>query len=110
MADATNDQIQRFANERLRPWAEHARALYLEAKDHQAVIDDIYEALATHNNPNNWTDNRTDGPPHLLTANDVLALNTAIVAFIAAVEGGDSSQFDDQWPVVLDACVRPVQG
>lgn len=107
MPKATDEQVQRFVNERLRPWAERVRALYLEAKDHKAAIDDVYVAMTE--NPT-WSDNRTDGPPHLMAVSDVLAMNTALTAFIAVVEGGDPGVMDDfaaQYPVVLDACVRP---
>lgn len=113
MARATDLQVQQYVNERFRPFAEQMRAAYLAAKDHKAVIDDVYEHVSGANAiASTWTDQRTDGPPHLLTANDVLAFNTFLDAFIAFVEGGLTTVMDDggaQWPVMQDACVRPVQ-
>jgi len=99
MAAATNEQIQRFVNERFRPWAEAMRAVYLQAKDHRASLDDVYEAL---NGANTWDDNRSDGPPHLLSDNDVLAWNTFMANLITFIEG------QAEWSVVLKACVRGV--
>lgn len=102
MAIATNQQIQQFVNERVRPRAEQIRALLLAMEDDRAAFDDIYEALATNSNPNNWADDRPDGPPHLLTASDVLAWNTFLYNAVTAFNG------DAQLPVVLKGCVRPV--
>lgn len=109
---ATNAQVQQYVNERVRPWAERARALYLEAKDHKAAIDDVYANLT--DNPT-WQDQRADAPAHLLTPSDVLAWNTFITGLVALVEGGAGAAeacaaAPAQWPVVLDACVRPVNG
>ena len=108
MAVATNDQVQRFVDERLRVRAELFRKLYLSCKDDKAAIDDIYAAL-TQPTPT-WVDTRPDSPPHLLTKDDVLALNTALTGLIALVEGGttgDMTAFAGQWAIVLKACVRP---
>ena len=95
---ATNQQVQTFANERVRPWSELMRSVYLLAKDHKANLGDVYDNLT--NSPN-WTDSRTDGPPHLLVPNDILAFNTFITDIIAAIEG------NAQWPIIQKACVRP---
>lgn len=111
MAIATDAQVQNYVNQRVRVRAEQIRALYLACKDDKAAIDDIYAAL-TQATPT-WTDDRPDGPPHLLTPSDVLAWNTFVSGFIALVEGGqaeDMTAAAAQYPVVLDACVRPVQG
>ena len=98
MAEATNAQVQTFVNERMRPWCEQARALYLLSKDHTAAIGDVYANLTT--SPD-WTDNRADGPPALLGPNDVLAWNAFMVAFNTFVEGNAN------YTVILKACVRP---
>lgn len=95
--EATNEQVQTFVNERLRPFAERARALYLLSVDHRAAIDDVYENLTT--SPT-WTDDRTDGPPHLLVPNDVLAMNSFMAAFNTFVEG------NAEWAIILKACVH----
>lgn len=105
---ATNAQVQAFVDSRVRQRCEQIRALYTSLKDDLAVIGDVYANLT--NSPD-WTDNRTDGPPHLAVPNDVLAFNTAASALIAVVEGGATSAMDDfapQYPVILNLCVRPV--
>ena len=112
MATASDAQVQKFVDTRIRPRSEQIRALYLSIKDDTAAIGDIYEAL-TQPSPT-WKDNRTDGPPHLMTPSDVLAINTAYDRFIKLVEGtlqaGEVGDFHGQYPVILDACVRPSQG
>jgi hypothetical protein len=99
MARATDEQVQQFVDQRIRPRAEQARLLLLAMQDDVALIDDVYEALAT--DPT-WTDARTDGPPHLLTASDVLAIHSFATAMIAAMNG------HAQLPVVREACVRNI--
>lgn len=95
---ADNNQVQRFADERVRPHCELARALYIRLKDDRSAIDDIYAYLAGQND---YSDQRIDGPPHLLSGNDILAFNTFAADFVAFVEA------NSQWPVVLKACVQP---
>jgi hypothetical protein len=97
---ATDQQVQQFVNERVRPRAEQIRALLLAMEDDRAAFDDVYAAL-TAQSPT-WADNRTDGPPHLLTKDDVLAWNTFLSDSITAMRG------NAQLPIVLKACVRPV--
>ena len=99
MAAATNAQVQAFVDQRVRPRCEQIRALVLAMQDDIAALGDIYANLT--NNPT-WVDNRTDGPPHLLTANDVLAYNTFVN------DANTAMSKDVQYPVVLAACVRPV--
>lgn len=96
---ATDQQVQQFVNDRVRVRAEQIRALKNSLADDIAAIDDIYAALAS--DPT-WTDNRTDGPPHLLTPSDVLGIHSFNVAMLAAING------HNQLPVVLKACSRPV--
>jgi hypothetical protein len=95
---ATNEQVQAYVNERVRPWSESIRAAYLQAKDHKAAIDDVYANLT--NSPT-WDDSNSSNPPHLLTPDDVLAWNAFVTAFIGFVEG------DSNYAKILDACVRP---
>lgn len=99
---ATDEQVQRYVDERVRVRCEEIRALLNAINDDKAAIDDVYAAL-TQPNPT-WTDNRTDGVPHLATPNDVLAWNTFITNLKTTMEG------DAQLPVVLSLCVRPVNG
>lgn len=102
MPIATNQQVQAFVDQRIRPHAELVRSLALEYADDISEIDDIYAAL-TQPSPT-WTDNRTDGPPHLLTPPDVLAINTFMNDIKAAILN------DAQYAIVLKACVRQVAG
>jgi len=98
VAVATNQQVQDFNDERLRPFSEAMRAVFNFAVDVRATIDDVY------NNVNDggtiYTDTRTDGPPHLLTPADVLALNGFCEDFKSFVNGHAAK------PVVMKACVR----
>lgn len=108
MAVASNTQVQNYVDQRVRPRSEQIRALYLALKDDKASIDDVYANLTS---PTPWADTRTDGPPHMLSAADVLAWNTFITGVIALVEGGstvDMAASAAQYPKVLQACVRGV--
>jgi len=96
---ATNEQIQRWSNERTRVRAEQIRELLLAMEDDIAAIGDIYATLV---DPGDWTDNRTDGPPALLDAGDLLAMNTFVNEMATAMRASQ------QLPVVLKACVSPV--
>ena len=98
MAAATDLQVQTYVDQRIRPFCEAARALKAEIDDIKATIDDVYAAL-TEPNPT-WTDNRTDGPPHLLSPSDVLAINTFVTDLQTAIAN------DAQYSIVLKACVR----
>jgi hypothetical protein len=97
---ASNGQIQNFVDSRIRVRAEQIRALYLAMKDDKAEIDDIYAALNVESP--SWSDSRDDGPPHLLAASDVLAINAFYDAVIDAIDN------QGQYAVVLKACVRPI--
>ena len=114
MPQATDQQMQAYADQRVRPFAEQARALYLAAKDHKAAIDDEYARAA---GANAWADARTDGPPHLLVAggganpDDFLNFNAYLTAFISFIETGTSVTGQSAaWAVLQRACVRTVTG
>ncbi len=100
MTIATDAQVQNYVNTRVRPHAEFTRALNLMLADDISAISDIYAAL-TQQSPT-WQDNRTDGPPALLIPSDVLAFN----AFMHDVQSFIANHA--QYPIVLKACVRPV--
>lgn len=97
---ANNEQIQSFVDERIRVRAEQIRALYLAMKDDRAAIDDVYAALNVQEPT--WSDTRSDGPPHLLDASDVLAMNSFCADILAAIDN------QGQYPIIVKACVRPV--
>lgn len=118
MAEATNAQMQAFADDRVRRRAEQARALYLACKDDKAAIDDVY---ARANGSNRWDDARTDGPPHLLQSgnsanpDDMNVYNAWITALISIIDGtGDdaanAAALRSNWAAFQRACVRPVGG
>lgn len=99
--EATDQQVQTFVNERMRPWCEQARALYLLSKDHTAAIGDVYANLTT--SPT-WTDQRTDGPPSLLGPNDVLSWNSFMVELNKLFEGQQATT--TEYSIILKACVH----
>lgn len=115
MAEATNAQCQTWANERVRPDSEMIRGLLLRIESNNASVGSVYER---HAGSGGWVDDRTDGPPNLLTGNDVLAFNTICVALAAILRGtlpNDAAKIDAcnnvaaQMAIVLKACVRPVE-
>jgi len=116
MAEATDQQMQVFANERVRVRAEQIRALFASCADDAGSIDDIYSRAVGNNR---WEDARTDGPPHLLMSgdsaspDDMLNYNTALVRINQFKTGtfanvGEANEFAALWSVLQDACVRPV--
>ena len=125
MAEATNVQMQTFANERVRPFAEQFRAVLVAARDHKSAIDSVYER-ATKNPPvlGVWNDGRTDGPPKLLKSgysaqntpsnpDDMTNFNSFVSAMLDILDGvgtdsTNAATLRSAWPVLIDACVRPV--
>lgn len=99
MAKATDQQVQDYANARIRVRCEQIRDLLIAMEDDKSAIDDVYAAMA--DSPT-WEDTRSDGPPHLLTPGDVLAWNTFLSDMITAMRG------NAQLPIILKSCVRPV--
>lgn len=97
MAKATDDQIQRYVNERVRKRSEQIRALLLAMEDDKSAIADVYEALT---DAPTWTDSRQDGPPHILTKDDVLAWNAFITDIISNMRN------NAQLPIIFKSCVR----
>ena len=102
MANATDQQVQSFVDQRVRPRAEQSRNLATLMLEDIASIDDIYNALNVQTPT--WSDNRTDGPPHLAAPADVLAFNAFLHDVSASITG------HAQYPVVQKLCVRPIVG
>lgn len=104
---ATNQQVQVYVDTRIRPRAEQFRNLVLACADDKTAIEDVF-AAATQ--PTNWTDQRADGPPHLLALSDILVYNSIVSLFAKFVAGTATSQdvadFAGNWPVFQHACVR----
>jgi len=116
MPEATDQQMQAFADQRIRPFAELCRQLYNLAADDKASIDDEY-ARAT--GLNRWNDARTDGPPHLLQSgnaaspDDFTNFNAFITAFKTVIDGtatgsdaANAAEMRSCWAVLMRACVR----
>lgn len=96
---ATDEQVQQFVNQRIRVRAEQIVKLLVAMEDDRATIDDVYAACS--DSPT-WEDNRTDGPPHLMTPSDVLAVNAFMADTITAMRAHGS------FANVRNACVRNV--
>lgn len=111
MPEATDQQVQQYVNERLRPRAEQFRALAIACADDKASITDVFDACEPPENAT-WEDTRTDGPPHLLGPQDVLVYNSIITTFAKVIAGTATAQeitnFASDWAVFQQACVRPV--
>lgn len=120
MPAATNAQMQTFANERVRPFAEQFRAVLAAAQDHKSAIDDVYARGVSNDR---WTDARTDGPPKLLMSgnaanpDDMLNFNSFLAAFTEIMNGtntandaANAATMRTDWQVLVDACVRPLVG
>lgn len=120
MPAATNAQMQRFADERVRPFAEQFRGVLAAAADHKSAIDDVYARAVSNDR---WTDGRTDGPPKLLMSgnsaspDDMLVFNTFVANLLNALnatgendatKAGYVNEMRAQWAVLVDACVRPL--
>lgn len=113
MANATDIQMQTYADTRIRPRAEAFRLLVAQCTDDKNNINDKY-ARATSNSA--WADSRTDGPPHLLQAgnsaspDDLLNYNALLATFLALINGTATTQnvtdFPAQYAVFQRACVR----
>lgn len=82
---ATNDQVQFYNDQRIRPWSKAFVAAYLQAKDDKAQIDDIYANVSAQSPT--WVDANSSNSPHAATPSDVLAWNAFITDFITFVEG-----------------------
>src|SRR5262245_29291976 len=119
---ATDAQMQQFANDRLRPFAEQFRALLISARDHKSAIDDVF-ARAVQNPGTRWHDVRTDAPPHLLqggfdgaspaSPDDMLNFNSFVSALADIIDGvgndaTNAAALRSGWTVLVDACVRGV--
>lgn len=102
MAAATNTQVQRWSDERTRVRAEQARTLVHAL---EGDTGDVFESVFLNlNGSPDWEDDRTDGPPNLMTPGDLLAVNSFCADVLAYIKAHGS------YPNILKACVRPVGG
>lgn len=121
MAEANNQQMQQYADQRVRRRAEQVRDLLNALADDKASIDDIFARAISNDR---WDDARTDGPPTLLQSGDsanpdhMLAYNSFVSQLLwlfrneGEAPGGSLADFSTalrgNWATVIDACVRPV--
>jgi hypothetical protein len=94
---ATDQQVQQWADQRVRPRAEQIRALYNALVSDIATVEDVYQACIAQSPT--WADGRQDGPPHLLAPADVLSMNTLAHAIKDAIDNSG------QWATVQKSCV-----
>ncbi len=103
MAAATDAQVQQWANERARVRAEQIRALKMALEsDTGTSYESVFQALNIAEPT--WADNRADGPPNLLTPNDLLSINAFCANLLAWIEA------NGDYAAIQKACVRPVNG
>lgn len=110
---ATDAQMQAFADQRIRPFAESLRLLLAQAQDHKAAITDEFTRAGS--GPL-WNDARTDGPPHLLASgptsspDDVSNFNSLLDAIISLLTttGGSIAGHSGEYQILQRACVRPL--
>lgn len=109
MAAATDQQMQQYADQRIRPRAEQARALVASMRDDKASLDAVYERSVSQDP---WSDARTDGPPKLLSQQDMLVYNSVATLLLKCIDGTASEaevgQLAANWAVFQSACVRPI--
>jgi hypothetical protein len=98
MPAATDEQVQNWSDQRTRVRAEQIRALFIAITADIAQIADVYTAC-TQQSPT-WEDARVDGPPHLLSPSDLLAINTLVNDIKTAIDNSG------QYAVCQAACVR----
>lgn len=108
-------QVQHVADNEYRPYCETVRGLLYTGLADRAGIDDVYNYL--NGAGSGWVDGRTDGPPGLLNASNMLAINSfqfnmnAILSNSLTVDADKIAAVNaiqSAMPVVLKACVRPV--
>lgn len=109
MAQATDQQMQQFADQRIRVRAEQGRTLIAAMRDDKASLDSVYDRAA---NGAAWNDARLDGPPKLLGSQDALVYNSIATLLLKCIDGTATSQditdLSANWVVFQSACVRPV--
>lgn len=110
MATATNAQVQSYCDVRLRPRMEQSRGLIASLRDDVVAIPDVFANV--NNAGSTFADSRTDGPPRLLTRQDVLSYNSFAVLLLKCIDGtatlADIANLNANWLIVQNACVRPL--
>lgn len=107
---ATDQQVQNFVNERVRPGCEQFVALLRNIQLTLAQMGDIAENLNAVNPSTTWVDIRPDGPPHLATVADIITMGAALQAFFRVINGvgteADSVTIATAIPTIQSLCVR----
>lgn len=111
---ATNQQVQAFCDNRVRPRCTDVVGLVQRSQNDLANIGDVYANLTS--SPT-WTDGRSDGVPHLATPADILAWNTFVTNLVAIITGATTDAaaalalvqgLQGQWPVIQRLPINPV--
>lgn len=106
----SDTQIQNSFDQDVRPACNSFVALMQKAAQFSASNGDLYAAISG----SSWTDQRSDGPPHLAAKTDWYAFNTFVVAFQALIAGTATAQqisdFAAQWPIIKQLCTRDHTG
>jgi hypothetical protein len=109
VAQATNGQMQSYADQRIRVRAQTWRNFIAALRDDKAGIDSVYERAVS---ANAWSDARSDGPPKLLANQDILSYNSFITLLLKLVDTGLTAQevtdLRAQLAPVLTTCVNPL--
>lgn len=98
MPIASDQQVQAFCDNQIRPLVEQIRALEFALTACLGEIGDVY-ANVTQGSPT-WHDTNSSNPPHLATPADVVNMNGLFTRVLAAITG------DSQHPIMLNLCVR----
>ena len=110
MSVATNQQVQNFSDQRVRPACEQLVSLLANLQLILAQMADVNANLTANNPSTTWTDSRADFPPHLATPSDLITLGNAVQAFQRVVSGTgtatDSQTIAAAMPVVQSLCVN----
>lgn len=112
---ATPQQVQAYADSRIRPRCEQIRALLLALEDDLATITEIRDSA---NDPTFiWTDSRGDSPPRYLVKSDVSGYANFAQQLVAILRGtlandvqrvAAANMIASAMPIVLRSCVRGV--
>lgn len=113
MPTATNEQVQAFVDQRLRPRAEQIRNLMVAIDDDLASIGDVWLNINATSPVSTWVDTRIDSPPALLDVNDIKVLRAILLALQSFRTGTFANVLDananaTRYTRTVAACVRPV--
>jgi hypothetical protein len=110
MPVATNQQVQNFSDQKVRPLCEQFVSFVQNLQMALSQMGDINANLTATNPTTTWLDVRTDAPPHLAQPGDLLAVAAASAAFGRVLAGTgtaqDSVTIATAIPIIQSLCVR----